>query len=116
MKATLLADVEAFPVPLGVTAFVDDFDPVKVPLPMVDSLTLDRLCSDFRTSVFATARKEPPPELSPAKPKWPKDAFELLKNDIWCKKGFASPRHFEEGQVEDLSAAIEQLEAYFKAL
>lgn len=34
------------------------------PLEMVDPETLDRLCDDFKTAVFAKAKKSPPPTVT----------------------------------------------------
>lgn len=71
MQTNIQIKVEPFPVPHNVMAKVgkafDPFGPqeyeeIVLPLSALDPLALDKLCRDFRASVFSLAGKEQPPE------------------------------------------------------
>lgn len=63
MKVTLEVEINSFTVPNFVTVAKKEGRAAEesIPLSALDSLTLDRLCSDFRNEVFRKAGKEQPP-------------------------------------------------------
>lgn len=64
MKTTIEFDLEPFAVPDCVNTKRDpraDMSSTTLPLKSLDSLTLDRLCTEFRNAVFRKAGKEQPP-------------------------------------------------------
>lgn len=70
MKATLDVELEPFTVPNFVRIRHPDpkaEDIITVPIGTVDSLTLDRMCNEFRDSVFKKAGRTPPPTCAPTR-------------------------------------------------
>lgn len=68
MKATLIVELLPFKTPNFVWAVVNpgkredgQQEAPRYPLSDLDSLTLDKLCQDFRDEVFRNAGKEQPP-------------------------------------------------------
>lgn len=59
MKAKIEIDLKPFTVPNFV---VPEVGGDGLPLSVLDSLTLDRMCREFRASVFQKAGKEMPPD------------------------------------------------------
>jgi hypothetical protein len=64
MKTSIDVTLEPFNTPNFVTVQIpgDDMEASTLPLSAFDSLTLDRLCREFRDEVFQKAGKEQPPE------------------------------------------------------
>lgn len=63
MKTKIELDLKPFTAPNFVLAV--NPDPVgqdfSYPLSIIDAVTLERMCDDFRNSVFEKAKKSPPP-------------------------------------------------------
>jgi hypothetical protein len=70
MKATIQLELKPFQVPnfvLGQVSASEEFagmEPLSFPLTALDPEILERMCSDFKKSVFSKAKKVPPPQCS----------------------------------------------------
>lgn len=68
MQTKLSVEIEIKPFQVPVFVIVQDApdyvsDDHGIPLSALDSLTLDKLCRDFRDEVFKKAGKEQPPQV-----------------------------------------------------
>ena len=68
MKATIELELQPFSIPNFVRAAENpdvSRDELAIPLKALDSLTLHRMCEDFRRAVFEKAGKDQPPTETP---------------------------------------------------
>lgn len=125
MKITLAIGDVAFSVPATLPVRLPSTEPggnqqaprlpdYNLPLSAFDSITLDRLCREFRAEVFNKANKEQPPEQGISKEK-PLAALDRLKS-VLCDPGGMISIVGSDGDAAVIKRALQDLDTFLASL
>lgn len=124
MKITLDIGDVAFSVPATLPARLPSSEPggqqaprlpdYNLPLSAFDSLTLDRLCREFRAEVFRKANKGQPPEQGISKEK-PLAALDRLKSVLCDPDGIISIVE-SDGDAAVIKRALQDLDTFLASI